>query len=119
MGPRVEPEDDETVGGRVMGSDVLARVGRLFTSMYWTGPTAAFFSAIVVMLAVMTVLELLRPTVERRGFLPMATTRGDRLFIGLLGSAWIHLGWLGLLAFPLWGASIAAVVWFVVVMRFG
>ena len=34
------------------------------------------------------------PTIERRGFLPMATTRGDRLFIGLLGAAWIHLGWL-------------------------
>ena len=42
----------------------------------------------------MTAWELAQPTVERRGFLPMATTRGDRLFIGLLGAAWIHLGWL-------------------------
>ena len=42
----------------------------------------------------MTVWELAQPTIERRGFLPMPTTRGDRLFIGLLGAAWIHLGWL-------------------------
>ena len=39
---------------------------------------------------------------ERRGFLPMATTRGDRLFIGLLGAAYIHLAWLGLTDLPLW-----------------
>ena len=43
----------------------------------------------------MTAWELASPTIERRGFLPMTTTRGDRLFIGLLGAAWIHLGWLG------------------------
>ena len=46
---------------------------------------------------------LSRPS-ERRGFLPMTTTRGDRLFIGLLGAAWIHLGWLGLSDLPLWRA---------------
>lgn len=118
MGPRVEPEDDE-LGAKLMGTDLLNRITILFESMYWTGPTGLFFGAIALMLAVMTVLELVRPSVERRGFLPMETTRGDRLFIGLLGSAWIHLGWLGLLAAPLWGASIAAVVWLVVVMRFG
>ena len=40
------------------------------------------------------------PTVERKGLLPMATTRGDRLFIGLLGAAFIHLGWLGFTELP-------------------
>ncbi len=67
----------------------------------------------------MTILEVLRPTVERKGLLPIPTTRGDRLFIGLLGAAWIHLGWLALLSLPLWGGSIVALAWLVLVMRFG
>ena len=63
--------------------------------MAWTWPTAIFFSAIALMLAGMTVLGArAADRAERRGFLPMTTTRGDRLFIGLLGSAYIHLGWL-------------------------
>ena len=70
------------------------RFAKLFASMAWTWPTAMFFSAVVIMLLIMTVWEISQPTTERRGFLPMATTRGDRLFIGLLGAAWIHLGWL-------------------------
>ncbi|MEE8297476.1 MAG: DUF2160 family membrane protein, partial [Hyphomicrobium sp.] len=36
----------------------------------------------------------------RRGWLPMATTRGDRLFVGLLASAFFHLAWLGLRRHP-------------------
>jgi predicted small integral membrane protein len=91
----------------------------LIRSMAWTAPVGMFFVAIAAMLAVMTVLQFVWPTVERRGFLPMTTTRGDRLFIGLLGSAWIHLLWLALLAVPLWWASIVAALWFVLVLRFG
>jgi predicted small integral membrane protein len=99
--------------------EVLARAERLVQSMYWTVPTAIFFTSIVAMLVVMTLLELRRPTVTRKGFLPMATTRGDRLFIGLLGSAWIHLGWLALLSLPLWYGSAVAALWFVVVLALG
>jgi predicted small integral membrane protein len=89
--------------------------------MAWTLPTAIFFISIAVMLATMTVLQLVWPTVERKGFLPMATTRGDRLFIGLLTSAFIHLGWLALTSetTPLWGASIISVIWFAALMRWG
>ena len=87
--------------------------------MNWTAPTAWFFIAIGLMLLTMTVLELVWPTVERQGLLPMATTRGDRLFIGLLGAAFIHLGWLGLTELPLWYGSIIALVWFALEMRWG
>jgi predicted small integral membrane protein len=89
--------------------------------MAWTLPTAIFFISIAVMLATMTVLQLVWPTVERKGFLPMATTRGDRLFIGLLTSAFIHLGWLALTSetTPLWGASIISLIWFAALMRWG
>ena len=101
------------------GSGAFDRVARLVDSMAWTWPTAMFFSAILVMLMMMTAWELAQPTTERRGFLPMPTTRGDRLFIGLLGAAWIHLGWLLGSEQPLFWGSAVALVWFLAVMRFG
>lgn len=64
--------------------------------MAWTTPTAIFFTIIILMLLGMTLWQLASPTIERRGFLPLVTTRGDRLFIGLLSGAYIHLAWLGL-----------------------
>src|SRR5437763_12543781 len=63
----------------------------MFEWMAWTLPVAVFFSCIVMMLVGMTVWELKSPTVMRKGFLPIATTRGDRLFIGLLSAAYVNL----------------------------
>jgi predicted small integral membrane protein len=40
-----------------------------------------------------------------------------RLFISLLGSAFIHLGWLGFVGQPLWGALLISVVFAVAVFR--
>ncbi|KJK05468.1 MULTISPECIES: DUF2160 domain-containing protein [Pseudomonas] len=87
--------------------------------MAWTLPTAVFFSGIGLLLVAMTVYELRRPCVERRGFLPIATTRGDRLFIGLLASAYVHLLVIGVSDWDLWVASLLSVVWLLVVMRWG
>ncbi|WPB75698.1 DUF2160 domain-containing protein [Archangium violaceum] len=64
--------------------------------MAWTAPTAGFFVVIVLLLAAYTVWGIRSPSLPRRGLLPMATTRGDRLFVGLMGSAFIHLAWVGL-----------------------
>ncbi|ACA16435.1 small integral membrane protein-like protein [Methylobacterium sp. 4-46] len=64
--------------------------------MAWTWETAAFFAAILSLLLVMTVLAILRPETPRVGILRIPTTRGDRLFLTLLGAAFIHLAWLGL-----------------------
>ena len=68
----------------------------MFEWMAWTTPVAVFFTCIVLMLIGMTVWEIKCPTTERKGFLPIATTRGDRLFIGLLTAAYINLVWVGL-----------------------
>ena len=68
----------------------------MFEWMAWTTPVAVFFICIALMLAVMTVWEIKSPTVLRKGFLPIETTRGDRLFIGLLVAAYINLAWVGL-----------------------
>ncbi|MDH0730078.1 DUF2160 domain-containing protein [Pseudomonas sichuanensis] len=87
--------------------------------MAWTLPTALFFSAIGLVLMCMTLFELRRPCLERRGFLPIATTRGDRLFIGLLTSAYLHLLVVGVSDWPLWVASLLSLAWLVVVLRWG
>ena len=68
----------------------------MFSWVAWTLPVAVFFSCIVLMLVGMTLWELRSPTVMRKGWLPMATTRGDRLFIGLLLAAYVNLAWVGL-----------------------
>ncbi|WP_085693410.1 MULTISPECIES: DUF2160 domain-containing protein [unclassified Pseudomonas] len=87
--------------------------------MAWTLPTALFFAAVGVLLLGMTLLELHRPCVERRGFLPLVTSRGDRLFIGLLASAYLHLLVVGVSEWPLWVASLLSLAWLVVVLRWG
>lgn len=85
--------------------------------MAWTLPTAVFFITIVLILAAMTAWQVISPCVVRRGLLPIATTRGDRLFIGLLGSAYIHLAWIGLTDFTLWIATGISLLWMLAVMR--
>lgn len=68
----------------------------MFAWMSWTTPVAVFFICIALMLVGMTVWELKSPTTLRRGWLPIETTRGDRLFIGLLAAAYINLIYIGL-----------------------
>lgn len=86
--------------------------------MAWTWQTATFFSVIALFLIGMTVWEWRRPGGSpRRGILGLDTTRGDRLFISLLGSAYIHLAWLALATGPLWIATIIAVIYALAVFR--
>lgn len=68
----------------------------MFDWMAWTLPVAVFFTAIGLMLVGMTVWEIKSPTTIRRGFLPIETTRGDRLFIGLLAAAYANLVFVGI-----------------------
>ena len=70
--------------------------------MAWTTPVALFFGSIVALLIGMTVWEVRSPTVPRRGWLPLVTTRGDRLFIGLLLCALANLLWMALTDQSLW-----------------
>lgn len=87
--------------------------------MVWTTPTAVFFLVIAALLAIMTLWEVLVPTVERKGFLPVLTTRGDRFFIGLLCAAYIHLAVVGFTGFSIWFALGASMTWMAVLMRWG
>jgi predicted small integral membrane protein len=85
--------------------------------MAWTVPTAIFFSVIALTLVTFTVLQIYWPTVERTGVLGIPTTRGDRLFVSLLGAAFIHLAWLGLVGPGLWWALGLSLVYAVMVFR--
>ncbi|HKJ94787.1 MAG TPA: DUF2160 domain-containing protein [Gammaproteobacteria bacterium] len=87
--------------------------------MDWTLPTAIFFAVIALTLVAMSVWQTVAPSPERQGFLPIPTTPGDRLFIGLLVSGYIALAWVGLTQASLWAVLAIIVVWMLVVMRWG
>ncbi|MEM1343566.1 MAG: DUF2160 family membrane protein [Pseudomonadota bacterium] len=90
--------------------------GAALTWMAWTPATGAFFLFILACLAAMVFFELCFPSGNpRRGALGLDTTRGDRLFISLLGSAWILLLWLATIGMPLWGGVGIALAWAVFV----
>ena len=57
--------------------------------MAWTLPTALFFVVVACALVLDVGLGTPRPG-TRRGLLPLVTTRGDRFFITLLSSAYLH-----------------------------
>jgi predicted small integral membrane protein len=87
--------------------------------MAWTLPTALFFGAIVLMLLGMGIWEYKSPGgAPRVGVLRFETTRGDRLFISLLGSAFIHIAWLGISNLNLWWALALSLVYAVCVFRY-
>ena len=87
--------------------------------MAWTLPTAIFFGTILSLLIGMAVWEYVSPGGNPRvGVLRFETTRGDRLFISLLGSGFINLAWLGLIGPNLWWALALSVVYAIGVFRF-
>ncbi len=67
----------------------------MFNWMAWTTPVAVFFGCIGLMLVALTAWEIRSPTQSRKGFLPIETTRGDRVFIGLLAAAYLNLAFIG------------------------
>jgi predicted small integral membrane protein len=76
--------------------------------MAWTWQTASFFAVILALLVIMSLLAILRPETPRVGILRVPTTRGDRLFVSLLGAAFINLLWLGLVGPELqWGLLVS------------
>jgi len=90
----------------------------LISWMAWTWPTACFFAFILLSLIGMSVWEFAAPGGgARHGILGLDTTRGDRLFISLLGSAFIFLAWIGLVSTNLYPPLAIALVYAVVVFR--
>ncbi len=89
-----------------------------FAWMAWTWQTAVFFVVIGVLLVLMTVLAIVRPESPRAGILRISTTRGDRLFVSLLGAAFIYVLWFRLGTGALWPPAVIAVIWAAVMFAF-
>ncbi|MFT4836015.1 MAG: putative small integral membrane protein [Psychromonas sp.] len=87
--------------------------------MAWTTPSALFFVGIGCIILTMVCWEIVSPTVASKGFLPITTTRGDRIFISLLSAAFIHLGFIGLTMLPLSVPLAIAIIWLFIVMKWG
>ena len=86
--------------------------------MAWTQPTAIFFAVIASLLLTMSLWEYFSPGGgPRLGILRFETTRGDRLFVSLLGSAFICMAWLTLVGLNLWWGLAACVVYTFLVFR--
>ncbi|WP_421695899.1 DUF2160 domain-containing protein [Aestuariivirga sp.] len=90
-----------------------------FAWMAWTLPTALFFVTILILLIGMGVWEYVSPGgAPHVGILGFETTRGDRLFISLLGSAFINIAWLGFTSLNLWWAVVLSLIYAVLVFRY-
>ncbi len=73
-----------------------------FAWMAWTWQTAIFFGFIGVCLLVLTLLAIYRPETPRKGILGFPTTRGDRYFVSMIGSAFIFIVWMRFGGGALW-----------------
>jgi predicted small integral membrane protein len=87
--------------------------------MAWTAPTALFVAVVVVALVTLAVFGARHPPVPRKGFLPMPTSAGDRIYVGLLGAGAVLIAQLALTTAPLTIGLAIAAVWMVTVVRWG
>lgn len=94
-------------------------MGQALSWMAWTTPIAIFFISVLFMLIGMTIWQVKSPSLERKGFLPISTTRGDRLFIGLLCAAYVNLAWAGLTDVTQYIGAVLGFALLIIVMRWG
>ena len=86
--------------------------------MAWTWQTAIFFGFVASMLTVLTLLAVFRPETPRVGILRFPTTRGDRFFVTMIGSAFIFVFWMRFSAGPLWWPLAMSFVYGIAMFRF-
>ena len=89
-----------------------------FAWMAWTPQTAIFFAFIALSLVILTLLAIYRPETPRKGILGFPTTRGDRFFVTLLGSAFIFILWIRLGGGELWYALAICIPFAAAMFRF-
>ena len=87
--------------------------------MAWTSATAIFIVGVIVGLALLAAFAVVRPSTPRKGFLPMATARGDRVYIALLFTGLILILVLASTSFSLVTGLVIAIGWAAVVLKWG
>jgi predicted small integral membrane protein len=79
--------------------------------MVWTSGTVIFAIAVFVGLLAITALAIAFPSAPRKGFLPIRTARGDRIYISLLTTGLVMVLWIIMTDRPLMvGLAVAVVV---------
>jgi len=100
--------------------NVIDWVAEQFGWMRWSWQSAVFFGSIFASIVALTVWDLVSPGVRSKGLLPMATTRGDRLFLGIVLTIGLFLVWLAIVGNQaLWGAAVLALICNVALARWG
>jgi predicted small integral membrane protein len=88
--------------------------------MHWTLPSALGFGLLFATLGALAMLDRLVPSYPRKGFLPMETTRGDRVFLSVVTLLLVVFAWLRFAPeVSLWGAVATAAVIDGVTLRWG
>lgn len=91
-----------------------------FGWMFWSWQSGLFFFLIFATIAFLGFMHKFSPNVDRKGFFPMETGRGDRLFIGIYSTFVIFI-----LSFILFSGSfliatvIISAVWFIIEFKWG
>ena len=79
--------------------------------MVWTSGTVVFAIAVFAGLLAITTLAIAFPSTSRKGFLPIRTARGDRIYISLLATGLVMVLWIVMTDRPLMiGLALAVVV---------
>ena len=88
--------------------------------MQWSLHSGIFFIALFGTIIGMGIWEGFQPAVSRKGFFPMWTTRGERLFLGIISSIGICLLWIALFASALMLIPLLlSAIWFFIVAKWG
>lgn len=92
----------------------------MFNWMLWSWQSAVFFGIIFTAVIILGFMGVKNPDYGRKGFFPIETSRGDRLFIGVITDLSFLVLWVGfvgskLLIIPL----LIMVVWFSIQMKWG
>jgi predicted small integral membrane protein len=92
----------------------------MFEWMYWAPQTLSVILGLFLVLLIMAILDVKKPSTPRKGLLPIPTTRGDRLFIGIMFCIVIGLMWVAFIGYiyPEILLIIQAIV-FIIIFKFG
>jgi predicted small integral membrane protein len=73
----------------------------MFEFMYFTFQTLILFSLVLCLFVTLAILDKYRRSYPRKGFLPISTTRGDRVFLGIMSIIIIGIIWLRFVPLPI------------------
>jgi len=66
----------------------------MLSSMLWTMPSIIGFCLIFGIIIAINIIDVFRPGYARKGFLPITTTRGERVYISILSAVLVFFIWM-------------------------